>query len=287
MRCFLCNANDSKFYLEKKGFKYFRCEQCGLVFLEKIPANLSDYYGKGYFTGDLDLDGYMDYESEKELTMGTFKKYLDLITKVNKNAGSLFEVGCATGCFLDLAKGRGWSVAGIDISDYATSECKRKGLEVSCSTLEDFSIQEGRQYDVVAMFDVIEHLVDPVAGLEKVKGLLKMGGFVAFSSPDSGSLWAKAWKNKWHAFVPPQHINLFSIKNVKLLLQKCGFETVFVGHDGKTFALPYIFRLLFTWTKMKPWRFLANFSANNKFLKNISIPINLGDTMFVIAKKIN
>lgn len=287
MPCFLCGANDNKFYLEKKSFNYFRCGNCGLIFLEKVPENLSAYYSKGYFTGDLDLDGYMDYESEKELTIGTFKKYLDLIAKANKNTGSLFEVGCATGCFLDLAKSSGWSVAGMDISSYAIDECKRKGLDASCSTLEDFHSPEGVQYDAVAMFDVLEHLVDPAAGLGKIKGLLKTGGLVAFATPDSGSLWARAWRNKWHAFVPPQHINLFSVKNVKLLLQKCGFEPVFVGHYGKTFALPYIFRLLHTWTKMKPWRFMANFSANNKLLKNISIPINLGDTMFVIAKKNN
>ena len=287
MPCFLCNANDKKFYLEKKSFKYFRCGQCGLISLEKVPANLADYYSKGYFTGDLDLDGYMDYESEKELTIGTFKKYLDLIAKASRNTGSLFEIGCATGCFLDLAKSSGWSVAGMDISGYATGECKKKGLDATCSTLEDFNLHAGSRYDAVAMFDVIEHLTDPVAGLDKVRGLLKMGGLAAFATPDSGSLWARAWKNKWHAFVPPQHINLFSVKNAKLLLQKCGFEPVFVGHYGKTFALPYIFRLLYTWTKIKFWRFMANFSANNKLLKNISIPINLGDTMFVIAKKIN
>ena len=287
MQCFLCGAKDKKFYLEKKNFKYFRCGNCGLISLEKVPENLSDYYSKGYFTGDLDLDGYMDYESEKELTIATFKKYLNLITKANKNVGSLFEVGCATGCFLDLAKNSGWSVAGMDISSYATDECKKKGLDVSCSTLEDFNNLEGGKYDAVAMFDVIEHLVDPVAGLKKINGLLKTGGLVAFATPDSGSLWASAWKTKWHAFVPPQHINLFSVKNVKLLLQKSGFEPVFISHYGKTFAIPYIFRLLNTWTKIKFWRFMANFSANNKFLKNISIPINLGDTMFVIAKKIN
>ncbi|MEK7172947.1 MAG: hypothetical protein AAB740_03145, partial [Patescibacteria group bacterium] len=74
MQCFLCGAKDKKFYLEKKNFKYFRCGNCGLISLEKVPANLSDYYSKGYFTGDLDLDGYMDYESEKELTIGTFQK---------------------------------------------------------------------------------------------------------------------------------------------------------------------------------------------------------------------
>ena len=175
----------------------------------------------------------------------------------------------------------------MDISSYAIDECKKKGLDATCSTLEDFNISEKNKYDAVAMFDVIEHLVDPVVGLEKIKWLLKTGGLVAFATPDSGSLWARAWKNKWHAFVPPQHINLFSVKNVKLLLQKSGFEPVFVGHYGKTFALPYIFRLLHTWTKIKFWRWLANFSSNNKVLKNISIPTNLRDTMFVIAKKIN
>jgi SAM-dependent methyltransferase len=282
--CFLCDSENREVYAEKDDFRYFRCNNCGLITIDKIPENLSDYYGSGYFTGDLRLDGYLDYETEKKMALGTFEKYLDLIGKNTGNAGRLFEVGCATGCFLEMAASRGWTARGIDVSQYAVAEAQKKGLEAECSNLENYSSGEGG-IDAVVMFDVMEHLTDPDLGLQKIHSMLNAGGVVAFATPDAGSLWARVWKNKWHALVPPQHINIFSFKNISKLLVQNGFTVVHSGHYGKRFSLPYILRLLHTWLKIDVMARTASWFGQNKVLKNISIPINVGDTMFVVAKK--
>lgn len=283
--CFLCHSDKVDLYLEKNGYRFNKCAGCGLVFLENIPKNLVDYYGQGYFSGDVKLDGYMDYDNEKQISLETFEKYLNKIEELAGRAGRLLEVGCATGFFLGLAKARNWEAFGIDVSAYAVEEAKKRNLDAACAVLNDLAPeQHDKIYDVVAMFDAVEHLNSLEADFEKIKKLLKPGGLLVFATPDAGSWWARLWGRKWHAFVPPQHINLFSFKNMELFLKQRGFKVVFKGHYGKKFSLPYIFRLLHTWMGLKFFGALANFSVNNKLVKALHLPINLGDTMFVIAK---
>ena len=72
-------------------------------FLENIPKNLVDYYGQGYFSGDVKLDGYMDYDNEKQISLETFEKYLNKIEELAGRAGWLLEVSCATGFFFRVS----------------------------------------------------------------------------------------------------------------------------------------------------------------------------------------
>ena len=273
------------FYFTKKEFRIFKCTHCKLMAVENVPDDLAPYYGEGYFTGDVTLDGYMDYEVDKQVTKKTYLGYLDKIEQehANKTSSDLFEVGCATGFFLELAKQRGWGVSGIDLSAYAVERGKEKGLAVSTDTFE--SIGGEKKYDVIAMYDLIEHVKDPIETIHKAHALLRDNGLLVITTPDAGSLWAKVWGKKWHAFVPPQHLFYFSDKNLCEILVANGFEIRKSSHDGKRFAIPYIIRLLYSWTGMRLFSKLAEWSSQT-FLKNISIPINVRDTAFIIARKV-
>ena len=284
MKCIACGSEKIKFYFKKNGFDMMRCEECSLLFVGNIPDDLSKYYSEGYFTGDAELEGYMDYDFEKEMARKSYLKYLKQIKKYISGS-DIFEIGCATGFFMKLAKESGMSVSGIDISEYAVGKAREKGLDVTCRSIDDLSDDECKNnFDAVVMLDVVEHVKKPQEVFNKSSKMLKEKGLVVFLTPDSGSLWARLWRSKWHAFVPPQHLHYFSEKNIKSLLEKNKFRALCVKHYGKSFTLPYIFRLLYSWTGFGVWRILANFSSRN-FLKNISVPINLFDTMFVIAKK--
>lgn len=286
MHCFLCGSSTvRRKFLVKREFAYYRCMACGAYALEHIPDDLNAYYGKGYFTGDITLDGYVDYEAEKRQSIHTFEKYLDRIADVAPDAKTLFEAGCATGFFLNLARARGFIVEGSDVSEYGVEEAKKKGLCVYKRTLQE-QAKAGSKYDVVVLLDTLEHLTDPLGDISAIHTLLNPGGIVAFTSPDAGSVWAKAWGKRWHAFVPPQHIHLFSLRNITDVLNKPGFEVVSAGHYGKSFSVSYIFRLLKTWTGLTVFGALSHFCNEHRALKKITIPLNVGDTMFVIAKKI-
>jgi len=272
-------------YFMKKLWQIARCPACKLMAVENAPVDLSPYYSEGYFTGDLTLDGYIDYDLDKEVTKKTYLSYLDVLKKyINKQTGiNMFEVGCATGFFMDLARQRGWQTEGIDISEYAVKKAQGKGLTATAVTLESY--QSAKKFDVVVMQDLIEHVKYPVDVIRRAKNMLEEKGLLLFTTPDAGSLWARVWGKKWHAFVPPQHLFYFSVRNLSSILKKNGFEVISSAHHGKWFAVPYILRLLYSWTGLSIFSKLAEWSAKS-FLKNFAIPINVRDTMVLVAKKI-
>ncbi len=283
MKCLICQSATAPFFA-KKGFQIVRCPDCRLMAVENVPEDLAPYYAEGYFTGDTALEGYMDYEHDKAPTKDIYRYHLKVMESLTqkKFGWSLFEVGCATGFFMELAKERGWEVEGIDISAYAVREAEAKGLRVIVGTLEAFTTQ--KKYDCVAMHDVIEHVKDPVGLVGRVRELLPSGGLFVIATPDAGSLWARVWGKRWHAFVPPQHLFYFTEKNLTMLLEIEGFEIIHSDHRGKWFTIPYIFRLLFSWTGIRFFSRLAEWTSRS-FLKDQAIPLNVRDTLFLIARK--
>lgn len=283
MLCINCGLKMDSYFV-KKGFQIVRCPSCKLMAVENVPQDLGPYYSEGYFTGDVTLDGYMDYDSDKEVSKKTYVDFLGVMKKYLKNLNNpkMFEVGCATGFFMDLAKQSGWQVEGIDISEYAVQKTKEKGMLASVGTLETYTTD--KKFDAIVAQDVIEHVKDPVADIKKSASLLAENGLLVFTTPDAGSLWARTWGKRWHAFVPPQHLFYFSVKNLTSVLEKNGFKIEYVAHHGKWFAVPYIIRLLYSWTGLGIFSKLAHWSSNS-FLKKISLPINVRDTIFLIARK--
>lgn len=283
MSCINCGQTMAPYFM-KKIFQIARCPSCKLMAVENAPADLSPYYRAGYFTGDITLDGYMDYDLDKEVSKKTYLGYLGVMDNFlkNKTGVNMLEVGCATGFFMNLAKQKGWQTEGIDISEYAVEKTKGKGLEASVGTLDSYS--SAKKFDAVVMQDVIEHVKDPVDNIKKAAGLLADHGIFVLTTPDAGSLWARVWGKHWHAFVPPQHLFYFSVKNLTSILEKNGFKVIYCAHHGKWFAIPYIIRLLYSWTGLKVFSKLAQWSGDS-FLKKIALPINVRDTIFLIARK--
>lgn len=283
MKCINCEGI-MKYFFTKKGFTIEKCPQCKLMAVENVPENLTPYYAEGYFTGDVNLDGYMDYDQDKVVTQKTYEGYLDEITKVCNHGKkiTMFEVGCATGFFLERAQERGWEVSGIDLSEYAIEKAKAKGLRVSTGSLDTYTTEE--KFDVIVMYDLIEHVKDPVLTLQKAGQMLKEGGLIVITTPDAGSIWARVWGRRWHAFVPPQHLFYFRVSHLKNILKKQGLETIEASHHGKWFTIPYIIRLLYSWTGLTFLSRLATWCSKSA-LKSKAIPINVRDTLFLIARK--
>ena len=284
MKCLSCGATMAA-YVTKKSFAIERCAVCGLMAVMNVPEDLSPFYAAGYFTGDVSLDGYMDYDQEKSVSRKIYSRYLEVMEREmnNKAPRILFELGCATGFFMDIARVRGWTVAGMDISDYAVEKARGRGLNAVVGTLE--SIVPEPIYGAVVMQDVIEHVKDPVDILDRAEKMLKPGGILVLTTPDAGSLWARAWGKRWHAFVPPQHLFYFSAKNLSRLVEDSGLHVTHIAHHGKWFTVPYIMRLLYSWTGLKFFSVLAAWTARINFLQKTAIPINVRDTLFLIARK--
>jgi len=286
IRCPICGFYDAGLYLIKKDYKFYRSENCGLIFIWPTP-NLNKtelIYKADYFTGAKQGYGYVNYDRDKEPMKKTFIKYLGLIEKYNRHKDALLDVGAATGFFMDLVRKRGWKTKGIEISEYAVKEARKKGLDVIPGILENASFRND-SFDAITMWDVLEHLSDPLKIMKIVNSILKKGGILAINTPDSASLWARLLGRCWYLLIPPEHIFLFSKKALHILLENNGFEILEIRKIGKSFTFPYILGILYSWQRLRLWKKLLEL-FQNKFLNKMSVPINFRDNVFIIARKI-
>lgn len=277
--CILCGAA-SDIFGHKNGYTLYTCRSCNLTFVYPVP-NASEVYGEGYFTGASLHSGYANYDADKEAMVPTFEKYLKRIEPLVPGK-RLLDVGAATGFFLQIAQRFGFDVYGVEISSYASGQAIKKGIPMVTGTLGD--VPATPLFDVITIFDVIEHVGDPYAECLQANTLLKKGGVLVINTPDIGSFYARLMGKKWHLIIPPEHLFYFNRKNMRLMLEKTGFEVVSITTIGKRFTPQLIFKTLYVWQKLSIWKYLSDFCERTP-LRHIAIPINLYDNMFVIARK--
>lgn len=281
-KCFICQGG-SKIAGTRNGYAYYRCQQCELLFVWPMVEDTSEIYGSGYFDGAVDGHGYTNYDQDKEPMIPVFQRYLDLVEQCQPPSRRLLDCGAATGFFIDLARQRGWSVAGVEISEHACQQGKNKGLDMFCGGIENYPAEPG-SFGAVTMWDVIEHVPDPRAAIHRMAELLPSGGVLALNTPDSGSVLAKTLGVRWHLVVPPEHLVLFHRKSLRVLLEEAGFDVVLETCIGKTFTVPYILRTLWLWQRLQLWKTLSD-GAKQSFLRDWGIPINLHDNVCMFARK--
>jgi SAM-dependent methyltransferase len=241
-------------------------------------------YQSNYFSKKADganTFGYVDYDADKAPMRPVFLSYLERLGQLISGR-TIFDIGAATGFFLDLARGEGWQTAGIELSDFAAAEAVRRGHQVSSGRLTEQEITA--QYDVVTMWDVLEHVDDPQRYVAAVSRLVKPGGYVAINTVDATSWWARLVGRRWHLLVPPEHLFYYGRKNLDLLLRQHGFEPVEYRKVGKKFSLSYFFKIGYDWQGLSLWRAFSRY-FDTGWWRHVSIPFNLRDNIFVLAKK--
>ncbi len=280
MTCHVCKGEVTEKFCSKNTHDIFRCTQCRLLFVHPLPQSTAEIYEADYFGGAQKGFGYVEYDADKEPMIPTFKAYLSHIRRLLGKEGILLDVGAATGFFVGLAKEEGFDARGIEISEHAAAKARAKGLDVQTGTLSDVA----GVFDCVTMLDVIEHVPDPRSEILKAAGLLKKDGVLVINTPDSGSLVARLLGKRWHLIVPPEHLYYFNRRTMKMLLEEAGFIVVSEKTIGKSFTPQYILKTLYKWTHVAAFDWLALF-CQKTFLGRFSIPLNLHDNMFVIARK--
>lgn len=282
MLCLICQTNETEYYGSKNNYKLYKCLNCNLVFVWPLPDNLENIYTKEYFIGTKDTDfGYTDYDKDKEPMKDIFLAYLQKIEGL-VSGRNIFDVGAATGYFLDLAKSRGWKTTGIEISDYAVGIARGRGHKVFRGRLPEIKIED--KFNVVTMWDVLEHLDNPKEYLMAVNKISN-NGWLIINTINRDSFWARLLDRHWHLIIPPEHLFYYSPKNLKILLEHTGFEIKEMEGTEKRFSLPYIFKILYHWQKLEVWHKLSKY-FDKPFWRKFSFSINLGDNILVIAKKI-
>ncbi len=223
--CGVCGSDTGKKYCDIKGFNAVRCCDCGLVYINPRYSHeeLHKLYGEEYFK-KFSTQRKVDYMKDRQFRAGDFKTRLKSISGFKK-CGKVLDVGCAAGFFLEVARDNGWDTCGVELSDYAASFARDTlKLDVKSGELEDAKFNSN-SFDVVTLFDVIEHVRDPKRLLKEVNRVLKYDGLIVVTTPNIGSICARVFKDRFH-LLDPLHLFYFSPKTISAILAKEGFRVI-------------------------------------------------------------
>jgi 2-polyprenyl-3-methyl-5-hydroxy-6-metoxy-1,4-benzoquinol methylase len=228
---------------------------------------------------------YSDYLADKKVAQDNFKLRLKTLRKFldPERHKRLLEVGCAYGFFLDVARGRFEVLKGIDVTAEGTAYARNElGLDVVTGDFltHDF---KSRKFDVVCMWDTIEHLSDPAGYLAKISSdMVDKGALVAITTGDVGNLNARIKKNKWRIMNAPTHVHYFSRETLGRLLDKNGFDVIYDSHCGFYRSIGMaLHRILLAHKKGKRFCDILHKSG----LDGLQFYLNLYDIMYIIARK--
>ncbi len=243
--CALCGRHDvTPLYLV--GERHIvRCNHDGLVYVDPQPtaATLNRWYNEGYFTDKKrekdDYLGYFSYLDEKPLLIPYFKRKLAYIKKYIPT-GTLLEVGCGYGFFLEAANTSAFQVTGIDVSKDAVTYAKQHGSNARVLSLTKQSFPKNAFSGVVA-FQLIEHLQHPLEFLEIIHDITKPGGIVLFTTPNEGGYLKKMLGKRWMGFRHREHLYFFSPNTIRHLLIKAGFVDITTfGDEVRTYPIRFL-----------------------------------------------
>ena len=289
--CPVCEATDLKLYIEAPEAPLdasvfgssrvsvspgtiLRCRNCGCGFRKNplTQAELAQVYRE------------MDpktYEAESAGRARTALTHLALLHRFAES-GRLLDVGCASGLFLDHAASSGWEVVGVEPSEQlfrqACARLASKGLVLK-SVIEEADLPLAG-FHAITLWDVLEHVADPVGILRRCHSLLKPGGILILNVPDLQSLQALLLGRHWPLFLP-EHLTYFTRPALRICGEKVGLRWVAFGRRSANFSLQYVtYRLS---QHAIPGARLAHRIFQHR-AGSITIPVALGETYGVWKK---
>jgi 2-polyprenyl-3-methyl-5-hydroxy-6-metoxy-1,4-benzoquinol methylase len=141
------------------------------------------------------------------------------------------DVGCSTGFVVEAARDAGWEACGLDLNPSAVEFGRSRQLDLRTEALEDAAFEPG-SFDAVSLFDVLEHLLDPVQTLRAAVRLLRPGGIVFLYVPNYDSASRLLMGKDAHFIWPTHHLNYYTPETIRDLMAREGLDTVYVATEG-------------------------------------------------------
>lgn len=302
--CSVCNNSDSskfKVKYHQDNYAVCECNVCSFVF---IPP---------YYRNQISYENYKDENVAIAVRNGNnfvkierHKLRYDLIKKYKPN-GSLFDLGAGWGHFMLTGQQLGYEVYGIEISEQPFLYSKND-LKLPVDHIDFFEMKEDKTFDIITMWDVLEHIDKADPFIEKCARITSKDGYIVIQVPQIDSYFAKKYKNTWK-MMSLDHVNYFSKKTITQLLNKHGYdvECIKSSFEIKLFImytiLPLIKKLkgnkktvkteiksserqqyFNTFTQKPMWKLKLYMKIHNIIYNTLSA-LNIGEEMIVIAKK--
>ncbi|NTU98578.1 class I SAM-dependent methyltransferase [Candidatus Falkowbacteria bacterium] len=231
-KCPACFSKDVKKVFTEFGLSVLGCDACGHLFsLSPVDQDYDGYFGK-----EVGLDAVQTAAQAHD------KLFDDFLSNVlpKKNTGKLLDVGCGYGFFVKtMLEKTAWQVWGVETSPVAVMIAEK---ELGLKTVVHGAVETAelpKPFDVVTMFDVLEHVPSPDRLLTAAGRLLEPGGLLFIHTPNAAVQLIKARvKCLFHGGVKPgrhyleaqDHVNVYSQKSIKKVLLRNGFDDIVFLH---------------------------------------------------------
>ena len=232
--------------LKKHGnLKIIDCVKCEFIHIVPPPSKqeISKLYKKKYYT-KIKPQYIKKYEREIDYWNLIFDEKLDYLeTKIKRKTKSILDIGSGSGFFLKRAKEKGWIVNGVEPNYFAAKFSEKIGISVIPDFFQNIDIENMKKYDVINLFDVLEHVHNPIELLKKCHRLLKSGGIIVIEVPNDYNplqkivqkslkkeeywltILTKSRNYNWASKI--DHVNYFNFFSLKRLLTKLRFKVVY------------------------------------------------------------
>ena len=235
--CNICNSKAEKIISKASIGNIVRCKKCGLLYRNPRLSDkdeINKYQHKIYD----ESCGFVEDKSKKEI-------FVSILNKLEHHKGKILDIGCADGYFLALAREKGWEPYGIEISDFLLRKARESlgGKQIIGVPLKMANFPPN-SFDVISMWDVLDHLMDPLGELIEIRRILKKKGLLIIRVRNMSFhiLIAKlVKKNLFRIIKNPTIIHLygFNNKNMKVLLEKANLSKLKIGNSKLTLGDPY------------------------------------------------
>lgn len=267
---------------QRDRFQVLGCRGCGLRFLDPQPtaSELNELYGESYFAGSSTAEpGYDRYVDEIENHRRTFAERIRRLPSPLPGQ-RLLDVGASIGVFVEQARRAGWEAEGIEPSEWASSYARGQLGQPVRTGIVDRTAAPAGHYQVITMWEVVEHLPDPAAVLADLHHLLAPGGILALSTPDAGSLVTRLMGRRWPGWQKiPEHLYFFDRGTLDRLLRGAGLEPFEWRHVSLTVSRRYLWDRLARLMPLPPQRWISP-----RWMER-SVRVNPGYDLMVMARR--
>jgi SAM-dependent methyltransferase len=217
------------FLLHRNGVSttLVKCTACGLVYQNPRPtfAEMVVHYPSDYesYAPEPNVKN-SSWLLRQAIRYGVAKR-CRYVTRY-KHAGRLLDVGCATGIFLQGIRNSGnWEPYGVEINQHVAHIAQEHGLDVRLGTLEQAGFAD-EFFDVVTLWDVLEHLHDPAGSLSEIYRILKPDGLLVIRVPNASSWDSQLFGRYWAGLDSPRHLYVFTPVTLDALLAVSHFQSI-------------------------------------------------------------
>jgi len=258
LNCIICNGENTqqlfskndKLGISNEQFKIVKCKGCGLIYLNPRPKEreIGKFYPPNYSWREQKLSvsriGRIFNLLEKAYRLHLLNYEVKKVLKfTGLKQAKVLDIGCGTGDRLLVFKKNGFEVYGIE--PYSSGDYGRENYHLKVYQNFFQANFPDNFFDIITMYNVLEHLHQPKETLLEVYRILKKEGFLVIQVPNTDSLQFRLFKKRWSAFDLPRDLYYFNPNLLSRLLTNIGFKVIKIDHFNNFFHPPTIVLSLF------------------------------------------